>query len=117
MPYALRVHVFWPSSIIALSVCSYITLHLPQVSERCDVWSMGVVMWEMYTLEVPYNEQSAQQILAALMDGSIHLHIPSACEPEWRSLIEMCMDTNPDARPSFRLLVSHLDAMLRQMGC
>lgn len=38
-----------------------------QVSEKCDVWSMGVVMWEMYTLEVPYRELSAQQILMALM--------------------------------------------------
>ncbi len=87
-----------------------------QVSERCDVWSMGVVMWEMYTLEVPYNDMSAQQILGALMDGSIHLHIPSSCEPEWRGLIEMCMDPNPNARPSFKQLTTHLDAMLRQMG-
>ena len=99
------VHVLKP-------LCPYVA----QVSERCDVWSMGVVMWEMYTLEVPYSDMTAQQILAALMDGSIHLHIPSSCEPEWRGLIEMCMDPNPEARPSFRQVVSHLDAMLRLMG-
>ncbi|GAX73216.1 hypothetical protein CEUSTIGMA_g669.t1 [Chlamydomonas eustigma] len=87
-----------------------------RVSERCDVWSMGVVMWEMYTLEVPYSDMTAQQILAALMDGSIHLHIPNSCEPEWRGLIETCLDPNPEARPSFKQLTTHLDALLRQLG-
>eukprot|EP00955_Chlamydomonas_euryale_P009369 100385-Chlamydomonas_euryale.AAC.7 len=87
----------------------------PQVSEKCDVWSMGVVMWEMYTLEVPYRDMSAQQILLALMQGSIHLRIPSGCEPEWRGLIEMCMDPDPTARPSFKQLTSHLDALQRQL--
>jgi hypothetical protein len=77
---------------------------------------MGVVMWEMYTLEVPYINMSAQQILAALMDGSIHLHIPSSCEPEWRGMIEACLDPNPEARPSFKQLTKHLNALLRQLG-
>lgn len=39
----------------------------PQVCEKCDVWSMGVVMWEMVTLEVPFQELSAQSILMGLM--------------------------------------------------
>jgi len=86
-----------------------------QVSEKCDVWSMGVVMWEMYTLEVPYKDMSAQQILLALMQGSIHLRVPSGCEPEWRGLIEMCMDPNPTARPSFKQLMAHLDALQRML--
>jgi hypothetical protein len=34
-----------------------------QVCEKCDVWSMGVVMWEMWTLRVPFYDLSAQQIL------------------------------------------------------
>jgi hypothetical protein len=43
---------------------------------------MGVVMWEMYTREAPYNELTAQQIIAALMMGKITLPLPAACEPE-----------------------------------
>jgi serine/threonine protein kinase len=86
------------------------------VSEKCDVWSMGVVMWEMYTLEVPYRDLSAQQILMALMQGSIHLRVPSSCEPEWRGLIEMCMDSSPTSRPSFKQLTAHLDTLLRQLS-
>jgi len=34
-----------------------------QVCEKCDVWSMGVCMWEMWTLKAPFYNLSAQQIL------------------------------------------------------
>lgn len=64
---------------------------------------MGVVMWEMYTGEVPFAHLSAQEILMGLLHGSLHLAIPPSCEPEWRSLVETCMDPNPTNRPSFQV--------------
>ncbi|MEW5301568.1 MAG: hypothetical protein WDW36_004421 [Sanguina aurantia] len=83
-----------------------------QVSERCDVWSMGVVMWEMATLEVPFQELNSQSILVALMHGTLHLPIPATCEPEWRGLIEACLETNPSCRPSFQQLAHQLGTIL-----
>ncbi|MEW5319144.1 MAG: hypothetical protein WDW38_010313 [Sanguina aurantia] len=83
-----------------------------QVSERCDVWSMGVVMWEMTTLEVPFQELSSQSILMALMHGNLHLPIPATCEPEWRGLIEACLETDPSCRPSFQQLAHQLGTIL-----
>lgn len=47
-----------------------------QVCEKCDVWSMGVVLWEMVALAVPFQDLSAQQILVGLMHGSLHLAVP-----------------------------------------
>lgn len=85
------------------------------VSERCDVWSMGVVMWEMYTREAPYNHMTSQQIIQALLHGNIALRLPQECEPEWRGLVEMCMDANPEARPTFKALMTHLDALLKRL--
>lgn len=67
---------------------------------------------QMYTLEAPYRDMTAQQILGALMQGTIRLRIPSSCEPEWRQLIEVCMQRDPDARPSFKTLTARLDAMV-----
>ncbi|GIL83714.1 hypothetical protein Vretifemale_12455 [Volvox reticuliferus] len=83
------------------------------VSEKVDVYSMGVVMWEMYTGEVPFAHLTAQEILTGLLHGNLHLAIPPACEPEWRSLVETCMDPNPANRPSFQELVMQLQEILR----
>lgn len=65
-------------------------------------------MWEMYTLEAPFADLTAQSILMGLMNGSLHLPIPPACEPEWRGLVEACMDANPANRPSFQELAMQL---------
>lgn len=87
-----------------------------QVSEKADIWSMGVVMWEMFTLEIPFQELQAQQILMGLMHGNLHLTIPESCEPEWRGLIEACMDANPGNRPTFRQLAKILAEVVQQLS-
>ena len=70
---------------------------------------MGVVMWEMLTLEVPYRDLAPQQILMGLMTGSVHLSVPEWCEPEWRGLLEACLDVSPARRPSFKELAAQLE--------
>eukprot|EP00878_Enallax_costatus_P013407 GHUV01014019.1.p1 GENE.GHUV01014019.1~~GHUV01014019.1.p1 ORF type:complete len:510 (+),score=243.60 GHUV01014019.1:621-2150(+) len=85
-----------------------------RVSEKADVWSLGVVMWEMLTREIPFQEYAPQQILMGLMCGNLHLDIPEWCEPEWRGLLEACLEPNPSNRPSMRELARQLEAIRDQ---
>jgi serine/threonine protein kinase len=86
-----------------------------EVNEKCDIWSMGVVMWEMVMLEVPFQELSDQQILMGLMQGNLPPHTPASCEEEWRQLIDICMLPNPSKRPSFKELAQQLSKLLEAL--
>mmetsp|Transcript_8943 Transcript_8943/g.22563 ORF Transcript_8943/g.22563 Transcript_8943/m.22563 type:complete len:704 (-) Transcript_8943:1762-3873(-) len=87
-----------------------------QVCEKCDVWSMGVCMWEMWTLKVPFYDLSAQQILVGLMHGTLHLPLSRSCEPEWSHLIKSCMEPDPMCRPTFKQLATQIRNMLKFIG-
>jgi hypothetical protein len=55
-----------------------------------------------------------QQILLGLMCGNLHLDVPEWCEPEWRFLLEACMESNPNNRPTMRELARQLEAIRDQ---
>lgn len=54
---------------------------------------------------------SPQEIVAGLMKGYLRPEIPDWVEDEWRLLIESCLDSNPQARPSFRELAARLERL------
>jgi serine/threonine protein kinase len=80
-------------------------------SDRADVWSLGVVMLQMVTREVPYQGLPPERVLAGLAAGSLRLEVPPSCEPEWAGLLEACLDPVPGARPSMRHLAHQLEAV------
>ncbi|KAK9826720.1 hypothetical protein WJX81_001147 [Elliptochloris bilobata] len=82
------------------------------VSEKADVWSLGMVLWEMLCLETPFQALTPQQIIAGLMVGNLAPEVPAWCEPEWRGLMEACWEVSPAGRPSFRQLAVQLEKIL-----
>ncbi|MEE6507863.1 hypothetical protein FKM82_017163 [Ascaphus truei] len=66
-----------------------------------DVWSFGVVLWEITSLaEQPYQGLSNEQVLKFVMDGG-SLDKPDGCPPRLHSLMQMCWQYNPKMRPTF----------------
>ncbi|NXX47195.1 INSR protein, partial [Tricholaema leucomelas] len=66
-----------------------------------DVWSFGVVLWEISSLaEQPYQGLSNEQVLKFVMDGG-YLDQPDNCPERLHSLMQMCWQYNPKMRPTF----------------
>ena len=78
------------------------------VTEAADVWSLGVVFWELLTQQQPYADIAPAQLLGALGSGTARLPIPEWCEPEWRAVMEGCWIEDPTIRPTCRQLAVQL---------
>ncbi|XP_066491075.1 insulin receptor isoform X2 [Tiliqua scincoides] len=73
-----------------------------------DVWSFGVVLWEISSLaEQPYQGLSNEQVLKFVMDGGC-LERPENCAERLHNLMQMCWQYNPKMRPSFTEIIEML---------
>ncbi|XP_054858143.1 insulin-like growth factor 1 receptor [Eublepharis macularius] len=73
-----------------------------------DVWSFGVVLWEIATLaEQPYQGMSNEQVLRFVMEGGL-LEKPDNCPDMLFELMRMCWQYNPKMRPSFLEIIGSI---------
>lgn len=71
-------------------------------STKSDVWSFGVLMWEVFTLgEMPYADLADDAVLAGLQGGSLKLSAPENCSSRYHKLMQRCWAASPKDRPSF----------------
>lgn len=77
-------------------------------SSNSDVWSYGVVLWEMATLAMqPYQGLSNEQVLRYVVDGGV-MERPEHCPDRLYELMRACWAHRPSLRPSFMQLVAEL---------
>ncbi|XP_026400977.1 uncharacterized protein LOC113296836 isoform X1 [Papaver somniferum] len=82
-----------------------------RVSEKVDVFSFGIAMWEILTGEEPYANMHCGAIIGGILNNNLRPTIPEQCDPEWRKLMEHCWLQEPTARPSFTEITSRLRIM------
>lgn len=66
-----------------------------------DVWSFGVVMWEVFSFALqPYYGLSNEEVTEAIRHGKI-LHRPDDCPAEIYGIMKECWDMDAKCRPTF----------------
>lgn len=79
-----------------------------EFSTASDVWSFGVLMWEIYNpKETPYGDIDIFSLLMNIAQG-MRLSIPESYPTTVTNIMRACWQQNPAKRPSFLLISSLL---------
>ena len=74
-----------------------------------DVWSFGVVMWELFNpKETPFAEYDSFQVAVKITRDKIRLQIPTNCPGDIARLMKLCWEENTLDRPTFKELAAEL---------
>ncbi|XP_011761815.1 ephrin type-A receptor 10 isoform X2 [Macaca nemestrina] len=89
------------------------TLQFGHFSSASDVWSFGIVMWEVMAFgERPYWDMSGQDVIKAVEDG-FRLPPPRNCPTPLHRLMLDCWQKDPGERPRFSQIHSILSKMVQ----
>ncbi|KAG6516173.1 hypothetical protein ZIOFF_026622 [Zingiber officinale] len=84
-----------------------------KVSEKIDVYSFGIVMWEILTGKEPYEDMHYGEVIGGLLHNTLRPIVPGSCDKDWRILMEQCWAVDPEQRPTFTQIASHLKSMYK----
>ncbi|KAJ0984482.1 hypothetical protein J5N97_002838 [Dioscorea zingiberensis] len=83
--------------------------------EKCDVFSFGVILWELCTLQQPWGGMNPMQVVGAVGFQYRHLDIPDDMDPAIADIIIKCWQTNPRLRPSFSEIMAALKPLQKSV--
>ena len=79
-----------------------------EFSPASDMWSFGVVMWEMYNpSKLPYEGLNNIEVTIGV-NKDLRLIIPEVYPPTVKKIMKACWQQSPSKRPSFLLIASLL---------
>ena len=80
-----------------------------QIFFRGDVWSFGVVMWEIFTKQIPFSQlRDPREVAEKVANKSISLEIPFSLPPVIQSLLSDCLIFDHEKRCCISDVVSVL---------
>ncbi|RLN95838.1 hypothetical protein BBJ28_00013189 [Nothophytophthora sp. Chile5] len=74
-------------------------------TEKADVFSFGIVVWEIFTGLCPYDGMTQIQTALGVLNHDLRPPIPRSCPRFFARLIRSCWMREPSLRPSFAELV------------
>ncbi|XP_043718272.1 dual specificity protein kinase shkD-like isoform X3 [Telopea speciosissima] len=73
--------------------------------EKSDVFSFGVILWELMTESIPWAHLNSLQVVGVVGFMDRRLDIPEGLDPRVSSIIHDCWQSDPDCRPSFKDII------------
>jgi len=101
--------------MIPLKWCAPEVLCYGRYSSKSDVWSFGIVLWELYSGgKIPYCGMNNQETRDYVLNG-YRMSSPSAdVPPIMYDLMKLCWEHDPQNRPNFVKICDLMNPLLLQ---
>lgn len=77
-----------------------------------DMWSFGVLLWELNTREVPHSDVPPMECGMKIALEGLRLSIPPGISRNMARLINICLNEDPGRRPMFDQIIPILEKMV-----
>lgn len=80
-------------------------------NHKCDVYSFGICLWEIYCCALPYSDMNRSEKASAVIYEDKRPEIPDRCPNNLAKMMKQCWDKDPKRRPEMREVVNMLEAI------
>mmetsp|Transcript_5085 Transcript_5085/g.11200 ORF Transcript_5085/g.11200 Transcript_5085/m.11200 type:complete len:317 (+) Transcript_5085:241-1191(+) len=84
-------------------------------NEKTDIWSLGVVLYEMAALTPPFNAESIMGLAEAITKGE-YRPMPSNYSDSLSNMVAQMLQVDPSKRPSMATLLSYFQQVSAGKG-
>ncbi|KAG0465673.1 hypothetical protein HPP92_019837 [Vanilla planifolia] len=85
-------------------------------NRKCDVYSFGICVWEIYCCDMPYPDLTFSEVTSAVVRQNLRPEIPRCCPNSLANVMKRCWDANPEKRPEMDEVVVMLEAIDTSKG-
>ncbi|XVF84956.1 hypothetical protein PTKIN_Ptkin17bG0081000 [Pterospermum kingtungense] len=83
---------------------------------KCDVYSFGICLWEIYCCDTPYPNLKLSELTSAVLYQNLRPEIPKHCPEALADLMKQSWDRDPSKRPEMEEVVWMLEAIYTLKG-